>query len=298
MIVVCVWFIYPLPPSAAARCQRELQPPPARRGECVKFPQKISLISAGACIGKQEELARSKHRARLIGRHSEWLVWDAGDPLSKSASPFHPPRPPSLLRQLTRARLLLSAVINYFWWKWQGCRTATVVQRFLCERLNPPHPATLLPEEWWDAPAGRSISGTSRLHGSRRGGGGERCHLLDEPPTSAALRKDEVSGQKMVIGRNAWKWCAVSAGPEPILLGFFLFFFFLSAAARGSRGAGGERARAGLRGIMSGTGRGKKRERTRRRTMYTRANLFTLRFWRQEASIVASEERRTMKVIF
>lgn len=49
-------------------------------------------------------------------------------------------------------------------------------------------------------------------------------------------------------------------------------FFFLSAAARGSRGAGGERARAGLRGIMSGTGREKK-EKEQGGEQYTHAQI-------------------------
>lgn len=59
--------------------------------------------------------------------------------------------------------------------------------------------------------------------------------------------------------------------------GFFSFlFFFLSAAARGSRGAGGERARAGLRGIMSGTGRGKKKRKNKKENnVHTRKSVYT-----------------------
>lgn len=61
------------------------------------------------------------------------------------------------------------------------------------------------------------------------------------------------------------------AGPEPILLGFF---FFLSAAAQGSRCAGGDRALAGLRGIMSSSRREKKRRKKKKKKNVHSANLF------------------------
>lgn len=114
----------------------------------------------------------------------KWLV--AKGLLSEWAASFCP-------LQLTCTHQLLSTVINYFRWKWQGSCTFTV-QHF----LHKPQP-----KEWWDVSVSKSISWNSGLSAVTHAQTatemwlryGREVSVIEWPP-HILVEKNEVSEQK------------------------------------------------------------------------------------------------------